>query len=336
MAGSGKTSLMQRMNAYLHQIHQPPYVMNLDPAVHTVPFESNIDIRDSVNYKEVMKQFGLGPNGGIVTSLNLFATQFDQVLEILDSRSKQSKYIIVDTPGQIEVFTWSASGAIITESIAATLPTVIVYCIDTPRCASPVTFMSNMLYACSILYKTKLPFVLAFNKVDVVDWEFASEWLRDGDAFEEAIREDGSYVATLTRSMCMVLQEFYNSLTAVGVSAVSGVGMEELFAAVDAAAQEYHTEYVPYMNHQKRVKVVFIIIVLSSCPSILLQLFLAYAHSESNGCSSLRIQIFAQKQREAAEQKQALDKLKQDLLEGGHVVVDVAKGTIAWCSRVTA
>lgn len=32
-----------------------------------------------VNYKNVMKAYGLGPNGGILTSLNLFATQFDQV-----------------------------------------------------------------------------------------------------------------------------------------------------------------------------------------------------------------------------------------------------------------
>lgn len=34
-----------------------------------------------MNYKEVMKQYGLGPNGGIVTSLNLFATRFDQVTD---------------------------------------------------------------------------------------------------------------------------------------------------------------------------------------------------------------------------------------------------------------
>ncbi len=31
-----------------------------------------------VNYKNVMKQYSLGPNGGILTSLNLFATRFDQ------------------------------------------------------------------------------------------------------------------------------------------------------------------------------------------------------------------------------------------------------------------
>jgi len=30
----------------------------------------------------------------------------------------------VDTPGQIEVFTWSASGSIITNALAYSLPTV--------------------------------------------------------------------------------------------------------------------------------------------------------------------------------------------------------------------
>lgn len=48
-------------------------------AVKRVPFSANIDIRDTVNYKEVMTQYGLGPNGGILTALNLFATKFDQV-----------------------------------------------------------------------------------------------------------------------------------------------------------------------------------------------------------------------------------------------------------------
>ncbi len=48
---------MQRINSHLHANKEPPYVINLDPAVRTVPFDCNIDIRDSVNYKEVMKQY---------------------------------------------------------------------------------------------------------------------------------------------------------------------------------------------------------------------------------------------------------------------------------------
>lgn len=75
MAGSGKTTFMQvkksiikqgrseqrsnfqqRINAHLHEKKTPPYVLNLDPAVSSLPFTANIDIRDTVNYKEVMKQ----------------------------------------------------------------------------------------------------------------------------------------------------------------------------------------------------------------------------------------------------------------------------------------
>jgi GPN-loop GTPase len=113
-----------------------------------------------------MSTYQLGPNGAILTSLNLFTTKFDKVLDLI-ARKTNLDYILIDTPGQIEIFTWSASGAIITESIASYCPTVILYIIDTPRSISPTTFMSNMLYACSILYKTKLPFVLCFNKVTI-------------------------------------------------------------------------------------------------------------------------------------------------------------------------
>lgn len=65
----------------------------------------------------------------------------------------------MDTPGQIEIFTWSASGAIITEAFASTFPTMIAYVVDTARSAAPQTFMSNMLQArstCSLLL-TKRP-----------------------------------------------------------------------------------------------------------------------------------------------------------------------------------
>ncbi|KAI0660055.1 XPA-binding protein 1 [Cubamyces menziesii] len=265
MAGAGKSTFVQRINSYLHSKEppSPPYVLNLDPAVANTPFEANIDIRDTVDYHKVMKEYNLGPNGGILTALNLFTTKFDQVLDIVEKRADTVDYVILDTPGQIEIFTWSASGAIITDAVASSLPTVVAYIIDTPRTTAPATFMSNMLYACSILYKTKLPFILVFNKTDVEPHDFAIEWMQDFEAFQAALAthkgttdDEGepTYMNSLMNSMSLVLDEFYKHLTAVGVSSVTGAGIKEFFDAVDASRAEYEKEYLPELQRAREAR----------------------------------------------------------------------------------
>ena len=235
-AGSGKTTLVQRLCGELALRGDSTYAVNLDPAVLHLPYHANIDIRDTVNYKELMKQYKLGPNGAIVTALNLFATRFDKVVDILRGRAATTRYVVVDTPGQIEVFTWSASGALITDMLVSSFPTVVLYVVDTPRCKSPTTFMSNMLYACSILYKTRLPFVAAFNKADIAPVEVAAAWMDDYAAFQAALDEESerseSYSNSLTRSLSLSLDEFYRELRHVGVSSLSGAGFPELLGAV--------------------------------------------------------------------------------------------------------
>ncbi|EIM24214.1 hypothetical protein WALSEDRAFT_42429 [Wallemia mellicola CBS 633.66] len=266
MAGSGKSTVLQRLNSYLHSQKKPPYVINLDPAVRQLNYSANIDIRDTVDYSKVMKQYNLGPNGGIITSLNLFTTKFDQVLGLIEKRKSEVDHILIDTPGQIEIFTWSASGAIITDAIASEVPTVIGFVVDTPRTMAPATFMSNMLYACSILYKTRLPVLLIFNKTDAQDHSFATEWMTDFESFQAALsnrnatstynssnlNEEPSYMNSLMNSMSLVLEEFYSNIKTVGISAMTGAGMQEFFEAVDECREEYYKDYKPELERLRK------------------------------------------------------------------------------------
>lgn len=229
------------------------YVVNLDPAVLHLPYEPNIDIRDTIKYKDVMREYSLGPNGAIITSLNLFATRFDQVLSLVERRAPASRAVLIDTPGQIETFTWSASGTIITDALAMALPTVVLYVIDTPRCSSAMTFVSNMLYACSIMYKTRLPMIIVFNKSDVCSSAFAEAWMRDFDAFDAALNE-ANFAGTLARSMARALEEFYTVMRCVTVSAVAETGFDDLAVAVREAVAEYEREYEPQLKRRKEAR----------------------------------------------------------------------------------
>jgi GPN-loop GTPase len=249
MAGTGKTRLVQRLNSHLLSKEKNPYIVNLDPAVLEVPYQANIDIRDSLSYKTVMEEYGLGPNGAIITSLNLFSTKFDQILKVLEQRVREVDMVILDTPGQIEVFTWSASGTIILESIATISPSILLYIVDTPRCLENVSaFMANMLYSCSILFKSQLPLIVVFNKIDQSSSDEHISWLRDYFSLQAALHKaeesspDSSYLLSLIQSMGLVLEEFYNALKVVSVSAETGEGMDELLEAIDKAVVEFYKD----------------------------------------------------------------------------------------------
>lgn len=67
--------------------------------------------------------------------------------------------------------------------------------------------------------------------------------MQDFEAFHAALESDTSYTSTLTRTLSLLLDEFYKNLKAVGVSARDGEGVGSFFTAVEASAEEYMENY---------------------------------------------------------------------------------------------
>ena len=241
MAGSGKTTFVQKLEEEIANMDKESYIINLDPAVLDTLYEPNLDIRDTVKYKEVMLSNNLGPNGAILTCLNLFSTNIDKVISILESK-KDLDFVVMDTPGQLEVFSWSASGKLISDSFSLIFPSILIYIIDLPRCSNPNTFSSNMLYALSIMYKMKLPLLIAFNKADIAKDTKVIEWMDDYESLQNVLKKQDDYMSTFSSSLSLLLAEFYKTIKYVKVSAKTGEGFNELIKKCEEIKIKYKEE----------------------------------------------------------------------------------------------
>lgn len=234
MAGTGKTTFCQRLYSWLNTeivlkngLNSLITSINLDPAVQNAKMPLTIDIRDHVDFKETMHKYKLGPNGTINTCLNLFMINF--------KAPEESKYTIIDTPGQIEAFTWSSPGYALMNMIKNVC---IIYIIDISLCKNKYVFMSNMIFAASLKSKFERPLLVVFNKSDLNDVDEVKDWIRDFECFKGSLKDTESELG----SMCLYFEEFYNSLDFVCLSSLSGSGKDEFFEAIDKIFENKNNE----------------------------------------------------------------------------------------------
>ena len=164
-------------------------VLNLDPGVENLPYTCDIDVRDYVDIVSIMQQYDLGPNGALVMANDLIASKIDDIQN--DVNNVNPDYLIVDTPGQIELFAYRSSGRFLVENIASDEKTNI-FLFDGALVTTPMNFVSIALLATSIRLRLNLPTINAITKTDIIGEKLREilQWSTSLSTLENAISKD--------------------------------------------------------------------------------------------------------------------------------------------------
>ena len=230
-AGSGKSLLTASLEKWLVGSDLSVTVVNLDPGVDSPPYTSDIDIREYVDYGEVMSSFGLGPNGALVASLDMAISNVNDMRdEIIDT---DRDYVLVDCPGQMELFAYRNSGPLIVSNLRGDDPALSLYLLDSNIARTPTGYLSSTLLGISISIRFSLPQLNVLSKPDILTNEEVDEvvgWSSESYLLEEALETTAEGLnREYSRSIMEMLKSLDTAIGCVPVSAKEMVGIDLLY-----------------------------------------------------------------------------------------------------------
>jgi len=231
-AGSGKSLLTSKLQDYYSRNGAFSAILNLDPGVDNMPYTCDIDVRDYVDYVSIMQQYELGPNGAMVMANDLIASKIDDIQN--DVNKVNPDYLIVDTPGQIELFAYRNSGPFFIENLNSEEKAQI-FLYDGALVTSPINFVSIALLATSIKLRLDLPTINVLTKIDLVGDKYKEvlKWSSNIKALEDAIfKESDGEMYSLSTNILRGLNWGGFAQGLIPISNVTGEGLVNLESAL--------------------------------------------------------------------------------------------------------
>jgi len=230
-AGSGKSMLTSKILEYYQKNGVFASALNLDPGVESLPYRPDVDVRDYVDIVQIMKKYDLGPNGSMIMANDLIATKIDDIQN--EIHGVNPDYLIVDTPGQIELFAYRASGPFFIQNIDACEKTNI-FLYDGTMIVSPNNFISISLLATSIKLRLGVPTINVMTKTDLIPDKIDQvlKWSSNPISLEEELKtlEGETYSLATDILRTLNIGEFAGDL--IPISNLTGEGMVNLQAAL--------------------------------------------------------------------------------------------------------
>jgi GTPase SAR1 family protein len=233
-AGSGKSLLTAAFAEWLKITKQETIYVNLDPGASRLPYTPDVDVRDFVRIDDLMDKYDLGPNGALVMAADLIADQIEVITREVEEFD--ADVVLVDTPGQMELFAFRASGPFIASELTKQ-PKAIVYLFDSLFSLNPLNYVSNLFLSAAVYNRFLTPQIHVLSKIDMLeqkDLDTIVDWSAKPPALERAIEEKLSGTRRLlSRDMMHAIYQLGLRFLLTPISAKTNVGMLNLNTALE-------------------------------------------------------------------------------------------------------
>ena len=187
-AGSGKSQFTAAFAEWLKMSKQDVAVVNLDPGALKLPYQPDVDVRNYVDVGNIMEKYALGPNGALIMAADLIADEIDNLTR--DIEEAHADIVLVDTPGQMELFAFRASGPYIVNELTKE-PKALIYLFDAVFSANPFNYVSNMFLSAAVYNRFFQPQLHVLSKTDLLpkkDVQAITSWSANTMALEDALQ----------------------------------------------------------------------------------------------------------------------------------------------------
>lgn len=236
-AGSGKSTLAGELSDFIES-HGPVVArVNFDPAAEHVPYAIDIDARKYVSIHEFMAK-GLGPNGALIAAVDSL------INHVLDMREELERlgadYVIVDTPGQMELFAYRHGGPIVLNALTHGYGSLTIFLMDSVFFESTAGILSMLTLASSVAVRLQRPQINAVSKADLLAPHILENVVKrlGEDGFLEALVSSDDRVDVYTRDLMLSISVALRSSGFIGEVLPISVNMPESLAALYAKIQQ--------------------------------------------------------------------------------------------------
>ena len=234
-AGSGKSRFTAAFQRWLKQEGLDCVTLNLDPGAEMLPYQPDVDIRDWIRLSDVMDQYELGPNGAQIMAADLVALRLGEIEAVL--QEFRGPVVLVDTPGQTELFVFRESGRITMELLAPGR-SVIIFLLDPFLAKKPSAFVSMLMLSATTQFRFQVPLVNVVSKRDLLkpeELERIKGWSESADELEDALAAEKADLYTqMSTDAYRILDAMQGVTKAYPVSGESLEGMEDVYAHIQA------------------------------------------------------------------------------------------------------